>query len=758
MTEFLYDILITLPISLFLTGLYRLYFIDDERKFLPYLISGLIALFVTGFFKMNTKWKTVSASGAAGVILILVFLAGKDKEVNYMQDYAWCFFVAGIAVLAFLLGQILTRYVRLKGVLALLVLAYLIYAMISGTKILKADMICGSIIILTALLEITQKYWKKEGYTDRKTHTVATAPFCLAAFIVVGILATPDKPYDWKFFIEAAKVINNGYIAVTQKVLKGNREGYISVYSVFDEDGELHPDISQNRNRVMKLTPESYAPSQEYLVGIVSDYFDGKKWSSKNNQKDTDIVIDAAETLYSAYMYAGENDDDYVRIDGAEIELTYFSTMYAFVPSKMVLFEAENDSVGHFLKEGSVSFDKLRGYGTYYSFRNVIMNSESPCFSEFVNAQHPESAESFNQFVREAHYTSISSLTYDDLLEHRQKVYDMYLPETHLSDKAEELLKEITKDAQTDYDKCKCIEEYLKTYEYTLHPGKMPEYADTPEGFLDYFLFDNKKGYCSYFATSFVLMARAVGIPARYVQGYSVTTKYNAEVEVRGNMAHAWPEAYIEGVGFMTFEPTGSVNGAGNGGGQKSYWLTKKELQEQNEARMKNYENYMASQPQVPYDMTENDVLETEDIKEKKNLWIFILIPVSLAIISLLLISFLEKINSSKKYRKSSINEKILTVCRKNLQYLKVAGFKIGRNETLHEYKTRLSADLPAETIGFIDNFERILYSGAELTEKELKETISGNKAIFEEIKKRRGRFIYVIQIAISKLSSVSFE
>ena len=77
-----------------------------------------------------------------------------------------------------------------------------------------------------------------------------------------------------------------------------------------------------------------------------------------------------------------------------------------------------------------------------------------------------------------------------------------------------------------------------------------------PDPVLD-FLFANKSGHCEYFATGMVLLARAAGIPARFVAGYRVAerTPFGYHV-VRERNAHAWVEAWIAGEGWTTRDPT----------------------------------------------------------------------------------------------------------------------------------------------------------------------------------------------------------
>ena len=92
-----------------------------------------------------------------------------------------------------------------------------------------------------------------------------------------------------------------------------------------------------------------------------------------------------------------------------------------------------------------------------------------------------------------------------------------------------------------------------------MNPGAMPPEIDTTEEFLDHLIFEKRTGYCVYYATAFVLLARHEGIPARYVQGFIVSPEKYTSVKVTGNSAHAWPECYIRGLGWVAFEPTPGI-------------------------------------------------------------------------------------------------------------------------------------------------------------------------------------------------------
>jgi transglutaminase-like putative cysteine protease len=117
-----------------------------------------------------------------------------------------------------------------------------------------------------------------------------------------------------------------------------------------------------------------------------------------------------------------------------------------------------------------------------------------------------------------------------------------------------DLAQQITVDQRNYYAKVAAIEEYLRThYLYSLKPGIA---ADGNQ--LHHFLFESKKGYCSYFAFAMALMCRSLGIPARVSVGFYVDPR--SEIlnfyEVKAFQAHAWVEVWFGNLGWVEFDPT----------------------------------------------------------------------------------------------------------------------------------------------------------------------------------------------------------
>jgi transglutaminase-like putative cysteine protease len=123
-----------------------------------------------------------------------------------------------------------------------------------------------------------------------------------------------------------------------------------------------------------------------------------------------------------------------------------------------------------------------------------------------------------------------------------------------------------TRGTTTPYDAAVAIESTLRNpslFHYTLKPPAAPAPQTTWP--LTYFLTTSHSGYCQYFAAAMGAMLRAVGIPARLVNGYGPGTSPNAASRgttaetnwtVSSNDAHTWVQAYFPGYGWIPFEPT----------------------------------------------------------------------------------------------------------------------------------------------------------------------------------------------------------
>jgi transglutaminase-like putative cysteine protease len=136
----------------------------------------------------------------------------------------------------------------------------------------------------------------------------------------------------------------------------------------------------------------------------------------------------------------------------------------------------------------------------------------------------------------------------DDIQERFLELPDGFSPDVQA------LARNLTADATSPADQALALQDHLQTFSYSLEvqPGHS-------EDALEDFLFTTQVGYCEQFAGAFAAMARSIGLPARVAVGFTPGDE-DPDVpglyHVRGEYAHAWPEVYIAGAGWVLYEPT----------------------------------------------------------------------------------------------------------------------------------------------------------------------------------------------------------
>ncbi|WP_251552112.1 transglutaminase TgpA family protein [Neobacillus muris] len=148
--------------------------------------------------------------------------------------------------------------------------------------------------------------------------------------------------------------------------------------------------------------------------------------------------------------------------------------------------------------------------------------------------------------------------------------YNRYtqLPE-ELPPRIKQLTEEITAGKTNWFDKAKAVEQYFGKAEY-IYDQKNVALPGKDDDYVDQFLFETKTGYCDNFSSSMAVMLRTIGIPTRWIKGftggdfiqYSEGESVMQLYQVSNNNAHSWVEVYLPGQGWVPFEPTkGFSNG-----------------------------------------------------------------------------------------------------------------------------------------------------------------------------------------------------
>ena len=129
-----------------------------------------------------------------------------------------------------------------------------------------------------------------------------------------------------------------------------------------------------------------------------------------------------------------------------------------------------------------------------------------------------------------------------------------YLDAAYIDRDVRAIAEHVTRGKDTPYEQALALQDWLRSDAFT-YDLSVPELA-SGRNQLERFLTTVRRGYCQQFAGAMAAMARAVGIPARVAVGFTPGVASEGRYVVTGEDAHAWPELYFTGVGWVRFEPT----------------------------------------------------------------------------------------------------------------------------------------------------------------------------------------------------------
>ena len=318
-----------------------------------------------------------------------------------------------------------------------------------------------------------------------------------------------------------------------------------------------------------------------------------------------------------------------------------------------------------------------------------------------------------------------------------------YAASSALSPKFHDILDAYTLDAASSFDKernpntyheAQKIKELFKTPEkkasalVKFFQNQSLTYSLKPEALdinntTDSFLFDKRLGYCVHFASSFVTMARMLGIPSRIVTGYKAdkANSLNNYLAVKERDAHAWAELYIN-EHWIRYETTSTAVGIDI---ETVDILNTDNTNKENSPLFKRVNLYlMYAKYQVEtWILYYSNIRQLQLIQYAKENPRFILLFI-LSLLVLVLVTF----SITLYFRRPRCTNKVICILDPLLKKLKKEGYTREKGETLHQYFLRYMKDHPDKNaIKEVDKYyESISYGGdsSAATMKQLKNMV----------------------------------
>ena len=253
--------------------------------------------------------------------------------------------------------------------------------------------------------------------------------------------------------------------------------------------------------------PES---SEMYWRGLVLDYFDGRSWKVYPRGQKVQQLI--------ASDFIGESSNSYYR---------YTVTME---PHDQHWLFSLVEPVSVVVVGDEVRFDQ-----------RLFLTTKNPA-------------------TKQVQYRAVSQLSDShgpqNFLDEKTLAENLLIPESLNPKTQKQVSAWLDEGLQSSQIILRALSLYQESFYYTLEPPLLGRHS------IDDFLFTTQQGFCEHFASSFVFMMRAAGIPSRVVAGYLGGKKNPVQnyFIVNQSDAHAWAEVWLEGVGWQRVDPTAAVS------------------------------------------------------------------------------------------------------------------------------------------------------------------------------------------------------
>ncbi len=595
-------------ISLYVAFLYY----NVWMKIIGYLLG--ICGFIYGI--INYQW--MIRGGFAYIANIIMEYLEKDMDLPIERRYSTYGFNEKTAVtmcllfLAFGLFLLFNMVIsETKGLVLILLFSFPItqFGMYfdEGLDIYYFTMYVIGITVLYFLRNTTHyhmEYRRRKGYTKKELRGKNRIVFDYVndgkssfwILVIVAMIVMASVFSVSRFMEQDEFKMDSGFSELKDNTREFTRQvALVGFWGMFNRTGQSPGGVSNNKlgqvNRInydfqTDLIVKTLRVNDENEIFIKSfngSIYDNSYWETLSaHQGEVPAITNYGITVEDTFGLSKQLMDYYGIGDYyKQIEITnvFANENYVYFPyftkdiSNVLSAVITDDEFIGSLQTGWVFtawYKPLVGYGTVKELQNSIADLRERELEKCIKAEssedlsvRAEAETELDYFRKEEAYAMYVKDTYLQIPDYNRKAIQSFVDKYSIDKNSDTLIEDI-------------IETFQFEFEYTLRPGKTPSDAD----FVNYFLDETQKGYCTYFATAATLIYRYMGIPARYTGGYKLSgDAYNDGVaderenagewadydvndrkvmkyELTDTNAHAWVEIYIDGLGWIPVEVT----------------------------------------------------------------------------------------------------------------------------------------------------------------------------------------------------------
>lgn len=497
------------------------------------LVAGLFMTAITMFsipYGINTWNKGGVSDGAANVWNTIADTLGKSNYI-LIRKYDTAGGDCGTFLTLVLIGLMIVCYLIFKSRNLLLVLVPAVPLLVFsiGFGIYPSAVSVTILVTGVATQVIHGNMGERFGLTG-VIMVVCSVAFILP-FAVTGTgLSLIEKPYALK------KIADSAY----------EKTGLLRYGRDTLGNGDMITDKRSGKTKALSVKMEK--PHPMYLRGFVGENFDGRRWLPLDKELHYES-LPVFKGLGKANFNARGQLADAARIAGmkenggkVEIETIGASRLYAYTPYEITGKKpaGTKDWSGAFL-----TGDGLRGVNSYsYTAGEDLTSVWTDVAGKLYSSEESESIKKYS--AAESHYNVFAYKNYTFLTDAQVETLADEIGTRGNQEKGHIAYKTAISKVKSYFDNNVIYADLDKSKTDSLSPVEK--------------FFKSHKGRDVDYAAAAVLMFRYYGIPARYVEGYLITTDAAKKMQpgkkrtIRSDEQHAWPEIYIDGVGWVPVE------------------------------------------------------------------------------------------------------------------------------------------------------------------------------------------------------------